>query len=449
MSDPATEKLQSICTDLIDTARKAGADQADTVLIERAELGTTVRLGKLEDVERSESRDLGLRVMVGQRQAIVSSTDLTAETLTSLAQRAVDMARVAPDDPYCGLADPDRLATELPDLDLADPVEPTAEALEDIARRAEDAGRTVKGITNTEGAGAGWSSSSITLATSAGFAGTYFTTSNGVHCTLLAGEDQGMERDYDYSSKRHAEDLESPEKIGATAAERALARLNPRKAASAQVPIIYDPRVSAGLVGHLAGSVSGAAVARGTSFLKDKMGAALFPKGVNIIDNPLKIRGLGSKPFDGEGVATAELILIEDGVLKNWVLDTGTGKQLGLPTNGHGGRGTGSPPSPSSTNLTMVPGTMTPEELMSDIKSGFYVTELIGMGVNAVTGDYSRGAAGFWIENGEKTYAVSEVTIAGNLIDMFAHLTPANDLEDRGATNAPTVRIEGMMVAGA
>ncbi len=444
-----SEHLISLCTDLIDIAKKAGADQADTALVERAELGVSVRLGKLEDVERSESRDMGLRVMVGQRQAVISSTDLEAKTLADLAERAVAMARAAPEDPYCGLADPARLARQIPDLDLADPAEPTAETLEETARTAEDTGRAVKGITNTEGGGASWSRASITLVTSGGFVGSYGTTGHSLYCALLAGEGTGMEHDYDYSSKRHGGDLDSPEKIGAEAAARALARLGARKADSAQVPIIYDPRVSTTLVGHLAGGVSGSAVARGTSFLKDRMGEAIFPKAVNITDDPLKIRGLGSKPFDGEGVATAALNLIENGVLKSWILDTGTAKQLDLTTTGHASRSTRSPPSPSTTNLTLLPGAMTPEELISDIKSGFYVTELIGMGVNQVTGDYSRGAAGFWIENGEKAYPVSEVTVAGNLKDMFAHLTAANDLEDRGATNAPTVRIDGMTVAGA
>ena len=443
-----THDPQSILGSLIDAARKAGADAADALFIEGVSSSVSYRLGKLEDLERAESADLGLRVFVGQKVAFISSTDFSADALAALPGRAVAMARLAPEDKFAGLAPKDRLAKSIPALDLEDAAEPSAERLIERARDIEGAAMAVPGITNSEGGGASFSRSAVALATSEGFYGRYAGTSHSIGVAVLAGEDTGMERDHDFASARHAGDLESAAIVGRRAGERTVKRLNPRKVKSQSVPVVFDPREAASLVGHLAGAISGASIARGVSFLKDRLGQAVFAPGVKIIDDPHLLRGLRSKPFDGEGVANQRRALIDKGVLTTWLLDCASARQLGLQTTGHAARGTGGPPSPSTTNLYLEPGALTPQALMADIKQGFYVTELMGMGVNSVTGDYSRGAAGFWIENGQITYPVSEVTIAGNLKDMFARLTPASDLEFRQGTNAPTVRVEGMTLAG-
>jgi PmbA protein len=325
---------------------------------------------------------------------------------------------------------------------------PSVAVLEDRALRAETAGLAVKGVSKSEGASASASIGGMVLATSGGFRGAYLVSHCGVSMSAIAGEGTAMETDYDYTSALHAADLESPEKVGRTAGERAVARLNPRKVATTKVPIVYDKRVATSLVGHLASAINGSSIARKTSFLKDKRGERLFRPGIRIIDDPLRKRGLRSRPFDGEGVAVNRLALIEDGVLMSWLLDSATARELGLVTTGHAHRGVSSAPSPGATNLYLEAGTASPEDLIADIRDGFYVTSLIGMGVNQVTGDYSRGASGFWIENGKQTYPVSEVTIAGNLVDIFGSLTPANDLEFRQGVNAPTVRVEGLTVAG-
>lgn len=438
-----------VLADLLKSARKRGADMADAVFFESASLGVSQRLGKLEDIERSESMDLGLRVFIGKKQAFVSTTDLAPKGLVELAERAVAMAQHAPEDPFCGLADEADLARDINmTLDGCDPVEPTEEMLIERARLIEDAARAVPGITNSEGGSAEWGRSSVALATSHGFAGNYAATSHSVSVSVLAGEGTEMERDYDYASVRHAEDLEDLETLGRLAAERTVRRLNPGSVKPCQVPVVFEPRVASSLLGHFSSAINGAGVARGTSFLKDQMGKPVFADGVNIVDDPLRPRGLRSKPFDGEGVATRKSVLIEKGVLTTWLLDSGAARQLGLQTNGHASRGTGGPPSPSATNLYMEAGPQSPEALIADIKSGFYITELIGMGVNGVTGDYSRGAGGFWIEDGKIAGPVSGLTVAGNLKEMFRNLIPADDLEFRRGINAPTIRVEGMTVAG-
>ena len=419
------------------------------IAAESVSLGVSQRLGKREDLERSEAVDLGLRVMLGKRQAMVSSSDRSGAAVTELVTRAVAMAKIAPEDPHIGLADPDLIAKAWPELDLLDPYEPEPEELYARTAQAEDAARAVAGITNSEGADAGWGRSTVALVTSGGFGAAYSGTSHSVSASVIAGEGTSMERDYDYSSVRFVKDLEDAAIIGRQAGERAVRRLNPRKVKSGPTPVIFDPRVSNGLLGHLAGSVNGAAVARGTSFLRDKMDEKIFAEGIVIVDDPHRKAGLASRPFDGEGVANRRMNLVEDGRLITWLLDTATGHQLGMKSTGHASRGASSPPSPSCSNLYMEPGTQTPGALMADITSGLYVTELIGFGVNAVTGDYSRGAAGFWIENGKIAFPVSELTIAGNLKDMFLNATPANDLEFRYGTNAPTIRLEGLTVAGA
>ncbi len=441
-------KSLDLLDDLLKRARKAGAEAADAVFVQGASLSVAERLGKPEKLERAEGRDLGLRVFVGKRQAIVSSTDLSPKALDELAARAIAMARAVPEDPFCGIADPADLAKSVPDLDLCDPDEPATETLMARLREAEETARAVPGVTNSEGAEAGWSRSHIALAASNGFRNGYEISSSSVSVSVLAGEGTGMERDYDFTSAIYGSELESPSTIGRRAGEKAVRRLNPRKVATARVPIVFDPRVSNSLVGHLASAINGASIARGVSFLKDKMGKRLFPAGIDIIDDPHRRRGLRSKPFDGEGLANRRWALVEDGVLKTWVLDLRSARQLSLKSTGHASRGTSSPPSPSTTNLYLAAGKESPQQLMADIASGFYCTELIGFGVNNVTGDYSRGASGFWIENGEIAYPVSEITIAGNLTEMFQHVRAADDLEFRYGTNAPTVRVDGMTVAG-
>ena len=439
---------QDILDRLIRAARAAGADAADALIVGSVSASVSYRLGKLEDVERSESSDLGLRVFVGERVAFVSSTDLSTRALDELPERAVAMAKLAPEDKYAGLAPADRLARSFPALDIEDALEPSPDLLIERARAVEGAAMAVPGITNSEGGGASFGRSAIALATSEGFFGSYAGTSHSVGVAVLAGDGTAMERDYESASARHTGDLESAEEVGRRAGHRTISRLNPRKVKTQDVSVVYDPRVSAGLIGHFAGAISGASIARGVSFLKDRMGQQIFAPGINIIDDPHRLRGMRSKPFDGEGVRNKRTALVERGVLQSWILDCASAKQLGLATTGHAARGTGGPPSPSTTNLYMEPGVIAPDMIIDGIKQGFYVTELMGMGVNSVTGDYSRGASGFWIENSEIAYPVSEVTVAGNLKDMFLHMTPANDLVFRYGMNAPTILIEGMTIAG-
>jgi PmbA protein len=439
--------LTDIAERLVAAARRAGADAADAVAVRSMSVSVEVRNGEVEGSERAEGDDVGLRVLVGKRQAVVSTNDVK-EDVDRLAQRAVAMARVAPEDRFAGLADAAQLAREIPDLDLLDPELPTVAVLEERAKQAEAAGLAVKGVTKSEGSSASAGIGGMVLATSHGFRGAYLSSRQGVSMSAIAGEGTAMERDYDFTSALHASDLEAAAAIGRSAGERAVARINPRKVATKKVPVVFDRRVAGGIVGHLASAINGSSVARKTSFLRDKMGERLFAPGIRIIDDPLRRRGLRSRPFDGEGVAGQPLAVIDDGVLKTWFLDCATARELGLATTGHAQRGVSSSPSPGASNLHLEAGPLSPEELIADIADGFYVTELIGMGVNQVTGDYSRGAGGFWIENGERTYPVSEVTIAGNLIDMFRAMTPANDLEFRYGTNAPTLRLEGLTVAG-
>jgi PmbA protein len=400
-------------------------------------------------VDRSESSDLGLRVFVGRKVAFVSSTDFSWDALDVLPGRAIAMARLTPDDKFAGLAPAERLAKDFPTLDIEDADEPATERLVERARNIEGAALAVPGITNSEGGGANFSRTMVTLATSEGFLGGYASTSHGVSVSVIAGEGTAMEADNDYASARHGTDLEPPEVVGKRAGERAVKRLNPRKMKTQAVPVFYEPRMASSLLGHFIGAISGAAIARGVSFLKDRMNEDIFASGVTIVDDPHRKRGRRSKPFDGEGVANSRHVLINKGRLTTWLLDSASARQLNLATTGHAARGTGGPPHPAPTNLYLEPGDKTPEALMKDLCDGFYVTDLIGMGVNGVTGDYSRGAAGFWIENGALAYPVSEVTIAGNLKDMYRNLTPANDLVFRYGFDAPTIRVDGMTIAGA
>ena len=439
--------LQDLAERLVAAARRAGADAADAVAVRSVSLAVEVRDGKVEETDRAEGDDVGLRVLVGKRQALVSTNDKT-DGVDALAERAVAMARVAPEDRFAGLADSALLARDWPDLDLVDPALPSVEHLERLARNAEEAGLAIKGVSKSGGASASAGIGGLVLVTSGGFSGAYLGSRHSLAMQAIAGEGTGMEQDYEFSSALHAGDLDAAEEVGRVAGERAVKRLNPRKVETKTVPVVFDPRVSGSLVSHLASAINGASIARKTSFLQDKLGERVLSSGIRIVDDPLRRRGLRSRPFDGEGVSGAPLLLVEDGVLKSWLLDCATARELDLATTGHAGRGVSSPPSPGPTNLYMEAGRRTPDELIAGIGEGLYVADLIGMGVSIVTGDYSRGAAGFWIENGKLGYPVSEITIAGHLSDIFRSVEPANDLTFRFGTNAPTLVVEGLTVAG-
>ena len=444
--------LTQLAERLVAAARRAGADQADALAVRSISLAVEVRDGAVEESERSEGDDLGLRVIVGHKQAVVSTNDLKGDGFDALAERAVAMARAAPDDRFAGLADVSQLARdvahEVAALDLLDPEMPDVNVLEERAREAEAAGLAVRGVTKSGGASASAGIGGLVLVTSHGFHGATIASRHGISMTAIAGDGTGMERDYDFSSTLHASDLENAQAIGRRAGERAVERLNPRKVTTRRVPVVFDSRISGSMVGHLASAANGSSIARKTSFLREKLGEKIFASGIHIIDDPLRHRGLRSRPFDAEGIAGRSRHLVEDGLLKTWILDCTTARELSLETTGHAQRGVSSTPSPGPSNLHMALGGKSPDELIADIADGFFITDMIGMGVNLVTGDYSRGASGFWIENGERTYPVSEVTIAGHLSEMFASLVPANDLVFRYGTNAPTLRVEGMTVAG-
>lgn len=441
----AQERAQA----LVERARRAGADAADAVYHGDSSESIQVRLGKLEDIERSENEHIGLRVFVGHASASIGSSDLADAALDELAARAVAMARAAPEDRYAGLAPEELLLRgELPQLDLVDPAEPSPAQLRAMAEAAEDAARAVDGVTNSEGAGASGGRGVFALATSHGFAGAYETTSHGLSASVIGGEGADMQRDYAWRSARHLADLPSPEEIGALAGQRTVARLNPGKLSSGAMPVVFDPRVGGTLVGHLLGAMSGTSIARRASFLLDREGAQLFDSAIELLDDPLRPRALRSRPFDGEGLPVAPTKLVEGGRLTGWLMDSAAARQLGKQPTGHAARGGGGAPGISASNVHIAAGSVTPAELMADIADGVYVTELIGQGVNGVTGDYSRGASGYRIVGGGIAGPVAEFTIAGNLIDMFAALVPANDLEWYRAMNVPTLRIDGMTIAG-
>ena len=440
-----TSALADEANRLVEAAGKAGADAADAVAARSQSLGVEVRLGKVEETERSENDRMSLRVFVGNRSATIGANRL--DDVAGLAERAVAMARVSPENPYAGLAPQDRLATDIADLDMLDETIPAVGELEAEALECEAAALAISGITNSGGAASSWGVGGLVLATSHGFTGAYINSHFSRSVSVIAEKDGRMERDYDYDSRVHRADLRGAAEIGRSAAERTVKRLGPRQIATTTTAVMFDPRVANSLVGHFAGAINGASIARRTSFLREMLGQSVFSPSVTIVDDPLMRRGPASHPFDGEGVACAALTLAADGVLNGWLLDRATAAELGMETNGRASRGGGGL-SPASTNLAMQPGAVSAQEMMKAVDSGFYVTELIGQGVNLVTGDYSRGASGFRIENGELSYPVSEVTIAGNLLDMFMRLVPANDLEYRYRTNAPTILIEDMTLAG-
>ncbi|MCV3735398.1 TldD/PmbA family protein (plasmid) [Rhizobium sp. TRM96647] len=432
--------------ELIDRAVKAGADAADAVVVRGASRSVSVRLGKVEGTEASESDDFSLRVFVGKRVASVSANP--GFDLQQLAERAVAMAKASPEDPFASLAAPSDLAREWPDLDLFDPTEVSSDTLTETALAMEAAALDVAGVTNSSGAGASAGRCGLVLATSHGFSGAYSASRFGRSVSAIAGEGTKMERDYDFDSRLYFAELRDAVEIGRMAGERAARRVNPRQAPTAKnVTVVFDPRMARGIAGHIAGAINGASVARKTSFLRDRMGKQVLKAGLSVTDDPLVVRGSSSRPFDGEGVKGERLVMIEDGVLNHWFLSTSTANELGLKTNGRGVRG-GTSVGPASTNLALEPGDILPEDLIRQVGTGFYVTELIGHGANMVTGEYSRGASGFWIENGELAYPVSEVTIASNLTDMFMRITPASDIDRKFGVAAPTLAIEGMTLAG-
>jgi PmbA protein len=435
--------------ELVDAALKGGADAAEAVGAERRSLSITVRLGALEEIEREESRDLGLRVFIGQRQAVVSGSDLSAAARARLVERAVAMARLAPEDPYAGLAPGDRLARgPLPALDLYDPTEPTADQLERAAQAAEGRMREVEGVSNTDGASASWSSGDWRLVTSGGFEGAHQGSYFSLYASAIAGEGGAMENGGDGRSTRHLCDLPPPEQIGAEAGRRAVSRLGARKIASRTAPVIFENRIATSLLQPLMGAVSGPSVARGVSFLKDKLGEPVFSPAITVSEDPFRPRGLGSSPFDDEGVTTSARKLIDAGVLTTWLLNSASARQLGLESTGHASRGLAGPPGVSPHNLTLEPGQATLEDLMRDAGEGLLVTSMFGPSLNANNGDWSAGVSGFWFEGGALAYPVTEITVAGNLKDIYARLVPGSDLEIRGASNAPSLLVDDLAIAG-
>lgn len=444
------DQARDIAQSLIERAMKAGADAADALYASERSNSVQVRLGELEAVHRSEGEEIGLRVFLGQRSASVASSDFSDEALSALVERVVAMAAEAPEDPYAGLAPPDLLHHgALPELDPFDAAEPTPEQLRAYALAAEQAALAVEGVTNSSGGAASSSASTVALATSGGFAAGRRASGHSGSVSVVAGEGAGMQRDHAWHSARHLEDLDSAAAIGLEAGERAVARLNPARPKPRRLPILFDPRVGASLLGHFAGAISGSAVARKASFLQDKLGTQLFASGITIVDDPLRKRGLRSRPFDGEGIRVARTELVSDGVLQSWIAESASARQLGIRPTGHAARGVGGAPGASPSNLYIEPGKRSRDELLAAYPEALLVTELIGQGVNGVTGDYSRGAAGFMVRDGAIAEPVAEITIASNLIDMFATLEPGSDLEFRRGIDAPTILIPEMTVAAA
>ncbi|OIQ45591.1 MAG: modulator protein [Roseobacter sp. MedPE-SW] len=446
-----TQSPEALCHALIDAAKRAGADAVDAMATEGRSLSIEVREGNLEHAERSEGTDLGLRVFIGQRQAQVSSSDSRPETMHAMAERAVAMAREAPEDPYSGLANADQLAQnwDVDALELCDPsAEPAPEALQQDALAAEAACAAIEGISQVQAAGASYGHHSVYLATSNGFAGGYQRTGRSLSCTGIAGTGTGMERDYDGDSRTFQNDLRSAEDIGRTAGERAVARLNARRPQTGSYPVLFDERVSSSLIGHLLSASNGAAIARGSSWLQGAVGDQILPQALSVIEDPHRARISGSRPFDGEGLPTQKRAIIENGVLTGWTLDLASARKLGLQSTGNAVRGVGSVPSPSNWNVALTPGHQSRAELIAQMGTGLLVTSLIGSTINPNTGDYSRGASGYWVENGEIAYPVNECTIAGNLRDMLKSLVPANDARSYLSRVVPSLLVEGMTLAG-
>jgi len=459
MKKPATSDLnpdilEPALKDLLRLAKNHGAESAEAVGSYGRSLSIGVRGGVLEDIDNSEGKDIGLRVFVGQRQACVSSSDLSKDSLDKLAERCVAMAKLAPKDIYCGLADRDTLAKSRPELDIYDKTDLDADTLLARAQELEAAALSVKGVNQAEGANAYCVKGATYLMTSdgvsdGGFSNGWKSSSHGLSVAAFASDGENMERDYDYKSTRWLEDLQTPESIGIKAGNRAVARLGAKQMASGNLPVLFERRVANSLLSSFTNAISGSAIARGVSFLKDSMDTQVFHKNITITDDPYIIRASGSHPWDGEGVAGKALTLIENGVLKTWMLNSAAARQLGLATTGHAHRGMSSPPGIACSNVWMEAGAQTPDALMKDMGNGLFITEMFGPSLNANTGDYSVGIAGFAIENGERTYPVSEVTIAGNLLDMFKTIIPADDLIMDNPVTCPSLLVESMVVAGA
>ncbi len=447
-----SQAIDALTKALLHAARQAGADSADAMAVRGTSVRIDVRGGALEKAERAEGVDIGLRVFVGKRSANVSASDTSERTIDEMAFRAVAMAKEAPEDPFVGLAEPDQLATDwnIDALELHDPgAEPSPETLQEDAARAEAAGLSVKGVSQIQSASAGYGAQQVYLAASNGFAGGYRRTDRGLSCVAIAGTGTKMERDYDGDSRIFQADLRSPEDIGTSAGERALSRLDARKPRTGTYPVLFDERISSGLIGHLLAAVSGSAIARGASWLRDAMGEQVLPKGLSILEDPHRPRTSGSRPFDGEGLPTRKRLIVDDGTLKGWTLDLATARKLGMPPTGNAARGTGSNPGPATWNIMLTQGDATRDDLIRQMGTGLLVTSMIGSTINPNTGDYSRGAAGLWVENGEITHAVNECTIAGNLREMLGSIVPANDGRPHLSRVVPSLLIPGMTIAGA
>jgi PmbA protein len=444
------DDARRIAESLVERGIAAGATAADALYAGNRSSGVEVRLGETESVTRSEGEEIGLRLFVGQRSATVASSDLSDEALGVLVERCFAMAKEAPEDSYAGLAPSELLQRGgAPFLDGDDRQEPDPAELRARALDAEAAALAVAGVTNSSGAGASASASTIALATSGGFSGAYRTSGHGCSASVVAGEGAAMQRDHAWHSARHLADLEDARGIGRRAGERAVARLSPTRPRPGIYPVIFDPRVSSTLLGHFSGAINGSSVARKTSFLRDKLKTLVFAPGVTIVDDPLRLRGLRSRAFDAEGVRVSRQELVSDGLLSQWIADSASARQLGIEPTGHAARGVGGAPGASPSNLYMESGRRTREELLASVPEAVLVIELIGQGVNGVTGDYSRGAMGFMIRGGKIAEPVAEITIAGNLVDMFATLEPASDLEFRRGIDAPTILVPEMTVAAA
>lgn len=444
--------LADLTEALLHHARHAGADSADAIAVDGTSLSISVRGGSLEQAERSEGVEIGLRVIVGQRQACVSASDIRDATLREMAERAVTMARLAPDDPTVGLAEPVQLST-LRDgdaLDMCDPgADPDPAQLERMAQEAEAAALSVKGVSQVQAANAGFSRSRVHLAASNGFAGGYARSDYGLSCVAISGEGLGMERDYFGDGRNHAADLLDPARIGHIAGERSVARMGARKPKTGAYPVIFDERIAAGLIGHLLSATNGTAIARGASWARDLMGEQVLPKGLSVIEDPHRPRASASRPFDGEGLPTHKRAIVSDGVLLEWTLDLATGRKLGLPSTGSASRGTSSPPSPAVGNIALTQGSRSRDALLREMGTGLLITSMIGSSINATTGDYSRGASGFWVENGEIAFPVNECTVAGNLREMLLSIRPANDARAHLSRVVPSLLVEGLTLAGA
>ena len=441
-------EFDTLSQNIIDKTIKAGATDCDVVLAKGSSRSISFRLGKVEDIEESNGSTFGIRALIGGKQAFISSSDSDKDNIEKLIHRLIQMTKLAPEDETACLGDPTLYETNFENLDLFQEDPTNTDVLIEMAKECEEAALSNKGITNSEGSGSSFSEAEFFIANSKGFSSGYKSSSNSISCSVIAGEGQLMERDYDYAVARHISDLALPSDVGISSANKAIQRLNPRKIDSCNTSVIFDKRISDDIIGYVASAASGTAIARGTSFLKDSLSKQIFNKDINIVDDPKMLRGLGSRPFDGEGLKTNKKDIVQNGVLKTWLLNTSTAKKLNLKSTGNASRGVGSPPGISASNLFMTNGVHSYEDMIKSTKSGFYATELIGMGVNLITGDYSMGASGMWIENGEIKFPVSEITIASNLKDMFLNLTAANDLEFKSRSNAPTIRIEGMTLAG-